>query len=245
MFLFLVASLPLLFCCVLLLPWNARQVPRTLTLVSTFLKGVLLFFPGYLALLIVRRIFGFSWDGFLLFLSLFQQDHFFPLLAAIGGFLLIQKALAIPATDEAIFLTVFACMSGFLSMLNIADWLRTWGNWDGYSLFILPGLRAAAALAVALAAQRYYRWEGRDGVLFCGADRGVRPGACRGQLPVFGEPSGMVGCPLRAGRPCCGGGSGDAVPARAQGLKRSAPAPAPWRPRRGRRSPGLPCSYFR
>ena len=169
MFLFLVASLPLLFCCVLLLPWNARQVPRTLTLVSTFLKGVLLFFPGYLALLIVRRIFGFSWDGFLLFLSLFQQDHFFPLLAAIGGFLLIQKALAIPATDEAIFLTVFACMSGFLSMLNIADWLRTWGNWDGYSLFILPGLRAAAALAVALAAQRYYRWEGRDGVLFCGA----------------------------------------------------------------------------
>ena len=169
MFLFLVASLPLLFCCVVLLPWTARQSPRTLTLVSTFLKGVLLFFPGYLALLIVRRIFGFSWDGFLLFLSLFQRDHLFPVLAAIGGFLLIQKALVIPATDEGIFLTVFACVSGFLSMLNIADWLRSWGNWDGYALFILPGLRAAAALFVALAAQKYYRWEGRDGALFCAA----------------------------------------------------------------------------
>jgi len=169
MFLFLVASLPLLFCLVVLLPWSARQTPRTLMLVSTFLKGVLLFFPGYLALLIARRIFGFSYDGFLLFLSLLQRDHLFPLLAAVGGFLLVQKSLPFPGTDEGIFLTAFACVSGFLSMMNMADWLRTWGNWDAYLLFLLPGLRAAAALIVALAAQRFYRWEGRDGLLFCGA----------------------------------------------------------------------------
>lgn len=180
MFLFLIASLPLLFCLVALLPWSARQTPRTLTLVSTFLKGVLLFFPGYLALLIVRRIFGFSYDGFLLFLSLLQRDHLFPLLAAVGGFLLLQRSLSIPGTDESIFLTVFACVSGFLSVMNIADGLRTWGNWDGYVLFLLPGLRAAAALAVALAAQRFYRWEGRDGLLFCGA-----AGACALALAVI------------------------------------------------------------
>ena len=169
MFLFLAASLPLLFSLVIMLPWSTRQTPRTLTLVSTFLKGVLLFFPGYLALLIVRRICGFSYDGVLFFLSLLQRDHLFPVLGAVGGFLLIQKSLAIPATDESVFLTVFACVSGFLSMMNIADGLRTWGDWDLYVLFLLPGLRAAAALAVALAAQRFYRWEGRDGVLFCGA----------------------------------------------------------------------------
>ncbi|MGO9308865.1 MAG: hypothetical protein ACLQDL_07575 [Spirochaetia bacterium] len=169
MFLFLAASLPLLFSLVVTLPWSTRQAPRTLALVSTFLKGVLLFFPGYLVLLIVRRICGFSYDGILLFFSLLQRDHLFPLLAAVGGFLLIQKSLAIPATDESVFLTVFACVSGFLSMMNIADGLRTWGDWDWYVLFLLPGLRAAAALAVALAAQRFYRWEGRDGVLFCGA----------------------------------------------------------------------------
>jgi hypothetical protein len=167
MFLFLVASLPLLFSLVVLLPWNARQAPRPLSLVTTFMKGVLVFFPGYLALLIVRRIFGFSYDGILLFLSLLQRDHLFPLLAAVGGFLLLKKTLAIQGTDESIFLTVFAFVAGFLSMLNIADWLLSWGTWDAYVLFVLPSLRAAAALAVALFAQRYFRWEGRDGVLFC------------------------------------------------------------------------------
>jgi hypothetical protein len=169
MFLFLVASLPLLFCLVILLPWGSRQVPRTLTLVSTFLKGVLIFFPGYLALLIVRRIFGFSYDGFLLYLSFLQRDHLFPLLAAVGGFLLLQRSLSFSAVDESVFLTVFAGVTGFLSMINIADALRTWGEWDGYVLFLLPGLRIAAALFIALSAQRFYRWEGREGWLFCGA----------------------------------------------------------------------------
>ena len=169
MFLFLVASLPLLFCLVILLPWGTRQAPPPLTLVSTFLKGVLLFFPGYLALLIVRRIFGFSYDGILLYLSFLQRDHLFPLLTAVGGFLLLRKSLSFPATDEGVFLTVFACVTGFLSLVNIADALGTWGSWDGYVLFLLPGLRIAAALFIALSAQRFYSWEGRDGWLFCGA----------------------------------------------------------------------------
>jgi hypothetical protein len=169
MFLFLVASLPLLFCLVIFLPWGSRQVPRILSLVSTFLKGVLLFFPGYLGLLIIRRIFGFSYDGFLLYLSFLQRDHLFPLLAAVGGFLLLQKSLVFSATEESVFLTVFACITGFLSMVNVADALRTWGSWDGYVLFVLPGLRIASVLFIALTAQRFSRWEGRDGWLFCGA----------------------------------------------------------------------------
>ena len=167
MFLFLVTSMPLVFALVTLLPWKGRQFPRPLALASTFLKGVLLFFPGYLALLIVRGIFGFSYDGFLLFLSLLQRDHLFPLLAAVGAFLLIQRTLVIPPGEESVFLVVFACLSGFLSMLNIADAVRTVGTWDPYVLFILPCLRLGAAIIVALIAQRYYRWEGRDGVMFC------------------------------------------------------------------------------
>jgi hypothetical protein len=169
MFLFLIASLPLLFFLVALLPWGARLAPRTLTLVSTFFKGVLLFFPGYLVLLILRRIFGFSYDGVLLYLSLLQRDHLFPLLAAVGGFLLVQRTMSISGTDESVFLSSFACVAGFLSMMNIADGVRDWGNWDTYGLFLLPGTRVAAALLVALAAKRFYRWEGRDGLLFCGA----------------------------------------------------------------------------
>jgi hypothetical protein len=180
MFLFLVASLPLFFCLVVLLPWGLRQAPPALSLVSTFLKGVLLFFPGYLGLLIVRRIFGFSYDGFLLYLSYLQRDHLFPILAAVGGFLLLQKSLAFAATDESIFLAVFACVTGFLSMMNIADGLRSWGSWDGYVLFLLPALRIASVLLIALSAQRFYRWEGRDGWLFCGAAAAcaLAPAAC-------------------------------------------------------------------
>jgi hypothetical protein len=173
MFLFLICSLPLLFSIVVLLPWGKGQTPRPLTLVSTYLKGMLLFFPGYLLILIVRKICGFSYDGFLLYLSLLTRDHLAPLLAGLAGFILLQKSLRFPGTDEGIFLTAFACLAGFLSMVNLTDFLRMWGNWDGYALFVLPFLRIAAALSLAMAAQRFYRWEGREGWLFCAAAAGV------------------------------------------------------------------------
>jgi hypothetical protein len=169
MALFLFTSLPLLFSLVVLLPWEPRRAPGTLTLVLILLKGALIFFPGYIVILLTRRIFGFSHDGVLLYLSLLQQDHLVPLLVALGGFLLLQKKLDLAASDESIFLAVFAYLAGFLSLLNIADALRTWGGWDAYTLFLLPLLRIGAALLVSLVAQRFFRWEGRDAGFFCGA----------------------------------------------------------------------------
>jgi hypothetical protein len=173
MALFLVASLPLLFSFVALLPWDRRQAPRTLTVVTTFLKGLMVFFPGYLAVLIVRAIFGFSYDGLLLYLSLLLRDHLAPLLAALGGFLLLQRKLDIVGTEESIFLMVFAFCSGFLSLVNITDALRTWGSWDAYTLFLLPGLRVATVAFVALVAERFYRWEGRAAAFFLAAGAGL------------------------------------------------------------------------
>jgi hypothetical protein len=169
MILFLIASLPLLFALVVTLPWDRKRAPLRLTLTTTFLKGVLLFFPGYLAILIVRRIFGFSYDGFLLYLSLLLRDHLAPVLAALGAFLLVQKKMELFGNEEHTFLMVFAFLSGFFSMVNVTDALRTWGAWDSYVVFLLPSLRIGVTLGIALAAQRFYRWEGRDGVLFCGA----------------------------------------------------------------------------
>jgi len=169
MALFLFVSLPLLFSLVILLPWEPRRAPRTLTLVLTMLKGALVFFPGYLVILLTRRMFGFSHDGVLLYLSLLHQDHLVPLLAALGGFLLVQKKLGFPASDEGIFLTVFSYFAGFFSLLNIADALRTWGGWEAYTLFLLPFLRIGAALLVSLLAQKLFRWEGRNAAFFCGA----------------------------------------------------------------------------
>jgi hypothetical protein len=168
MILFQIASLPLLFALVVTLPWDRGRVPAGHSLASTFFKGLLLFFPGYLAILIVRRIFGFSYDGVLLYLSLLLRNHLAPVLAALGGFLLLQKKLELFGSEEHTFLSVFAFLCGFFSMMNIADALRTWGGWDGYVVFLLPTLRIAVVLGIALSAQRFYRWEGRDGALFCG-----------------------------------------------------------------------------
>jgi hypothetical protein len=168
--LFLIASLPLFFSLVILLPWGTRGgVPPALALVITFLKGVLLFFPGYLVMLILRAIAGFAYDGLLLYLSLFVRDHFAPLLAGVGAFLLIQRTIAFSGTDEGIFLTVFSFLCGFLSMVNLTDLAREWNVWTSYDLFLLPVLRLAAVLGAALAAPRFFRWEGRDAVLYAGA----------------------------------------------------------------------------
>lgn len=169
MALFLLASLPLLFSLVVLLPWEPRRAPRTLTLVLTFLKGALIFFPGYCVILLTRRIFGFSHDGLLLYLSLLHRDHLVPLCVALCGFLLLQKKLDLTAAEESIFLTVFAYLAGFFSLVNIADALRTWGGWEAYTLFLLPLLRIGEALLVSLMAKKFFRWEGRDAGFFCGA----------------------------------------------------------------------------
>jgi len=173
MILFLIASLPLLFAFVVLLPWGGSRAPQTLTLVSTFLKAMLIAFPGYVVIVILRAIFGFSYDGFLLYLSLFLHDQLVPLLVALGGFLLVQRTLTFAATDESIFLTIFSYLAGFLFIINVTDALRTWGAWDAPLLFLLPVLRIDAVLFIGLVAKRFYRWEGREGVLFCATVFGI------------------------------------------------------------------------
>jgi hypothetical protein len=173
MILFLIGLLPLSFCLILFLPWEPRRVPRALSVASTCLKGALMFFPGYLAMLIVRAIFGFSYSGILLFASLFLRDHLTPLLAALGALVLLRTKLDIPATEEGIFLTTFAFLSGFLALVNLADLVRAWRAWDFSVLFLLPLLRLSSALVIALLAPRFYRWEGRDGVWFSAAAVGV------------------------------------------------------------------------
>jgi hypothetical protein len=140
---------------------------------ATFLKGALVFLPAYLVILLVRGIVGFSYEGLLLYFSLLLHDHLVPVFAGLGGFLLLQRKLNISRNDETIFLTVFACLSGFFTMLNLTDAFFASGSWDPYALFLLPSLRLATVLFVSLLAQRYFRWEGIDGVLFCGAAAGL------------------------------------------------------------------------
>ena len=168
MVLFLLFSLPALYGMVALLPWDPWKRPPMLVLVSSFFKGVLLFFPGYLVILILRAIIGFSYSGAWLFISLFLRDQFLPLFAALTGFYLFRKMLAVPTSEEGAFLVVFAYLAGFLSLINVTDALRLWGAWDSSTLFLLPAARISQALIVAMLARRYYPWEGREAVVFGG-----------------------------------------------------------------------------
>ena len=170
---YLIAAVPLIFAFVAFLPWSENLAPRTLALMATFLKGALVFLPAYLVILIMRGIFGFSYEGVLLYISLLLRDHLVPLLAGLGGFLLLQRKLDISRDDETIFLTVFSFLSGFFGMLDVTDAFFASGSWDPYALFLLPSLRLAAILFVSLFAQRFFRWEGTDGVLFCVAASGM------------------------------------------------------------------------
>jgi hypothetical protein len=169
MALYLITALPLFFVLVALLPWNPSRAPRTLSLMSTFLKGALVFLPAYLGILLARGALGFSYEGLLLYLSLLQRDHLVPVLAGLGGFLLLQKKLSISRNNESIFLTVFSYLAGFFTMLNLTDALPASGSWDAYALFFLPSLRLATVLLLSLLAERFFRWEGTEGGLFCGA----------------------------------------------------------------------------
>ena len=63
MVLYLVAAMPLIFAFVAFLPWSESRAPHTLALMATFLKGALVFLPAYLVILLLRAIFGFSYDG--------------------------------------------------------------------------------------------------------------------------------------------------------------------------------------
>lgn len=117
-------------------------------------------------ILIIRAIAGFSSDGFLLYLSLLARDHWAPLLTGVGAFLLMHRFLDINDTDEGVFLTVFSFFCGYLAMVNVTDFIRGWGQWTAYDLFLLPVLRIAGLLLTSVSARRFFRWEGRDAAFF-------------------------------------------------------------------------------
>ena len=156
-----------------LLPWRTDRVPDKLFLAVQFLRGVLFFFPAWIVLLLLRRIVGFSHSGFPLFLSLLLHDHAAPVLLAVGAFVLAVRRLQYTPTDEGVFLTTAAFLSGFYWMLSIADFIAEYGRWSALVLFLLPAVRLAVVLFLATIAREFERWEGRNGVLFSAVAAGA------------------------------------------------------------------------
>jgi hypothetical protein len=163
---FLLAALPLGALVVVLLPWDAPAVPRRPWLATVFLRGVLWALPAWGAVALFRRLAGDPLTGFPRYLTLLVGTELLPLVLALAAFLLAQRRLAFPATEEGVLLTALCFLAGFLAVLDLGDFLRSWRTWDAHALFLVPLERLAAALALGMAAHRFYRWEGRLGALF-------------------------------------------------------------------------------
>jgi hypothetical protein len=173
--LFLLGALPLGALFVVLLPWGERQVPRRPYLVTVFLRGMLWALPAWAAVLVFRRLVGSPLTGFPLYLTLLVGEQMLPIGLGLGAFLVAQRRFTFPATEEGILLVVLCFLAGFLSVLNVAEFLRSWRGWDAHALFLLPLQRFSAVIAIAMAAHRFYRWEGSLGWLFTGVAASALP----------------------------------------------------------------------
>lgn len=173
--LFLLGVLPIGALFVVLLPWSEERVPRRPYLATVFLRGMLWALPAWALQVVAGRLFGDPLTGFPLYLSLLVIEQVLPIGLAFAAFLLAQRRISFPATEEGILLAALCFLAGFLSVLDIAEFLRSWRAWDAHALFLLPLQRLAAALALAMAAPRFYRWEGSLGWLFAGFTAAALP----------------------------------------------------------------------
>jgi hypothetical protein len=169
MTLFLIFSAPLFFLFIVLLPWDADVDARKLSLLSVFLKGLFCFFPAYVICVIVDAVVGSPLTGFALYLSMLIKNHLAPLLLGVGSFILVQRKLEFPSTQEGIFLTIFSFISGYYALFGAVDFLALFGQWDAAILFLIPVLRLASILTVSLGAVYFYRWEGSSAAAFLGS----------------------------------------------------------------------------
>lgn len=175
MSIFLLAALPLGALFVVLLPWDGETVPRRPYLATVFLRGMLWALPAWAAVLLFRRLVGDPLTGFPLYLTLLVAVDLVPIVLALVAFLLAQRRLVFPATEEGILLTALCFLAGFLAVLDLGEFLRSWRTWDAHALFLLPLERFAVALALAMAAHRFHRWEGSLGLLFVGLTAAATP----------------------------------------------------------------------
>lgn len=173
--LFLLGAMPLGALFVVLLPWGEEHVPRRPYLATVFLRGMLWALPAWVVVLIARRIIGDPLTGFPRYLSLLATEQLLPVGLAFAAFLLAQRRFSFPATEEGILLVTLCFLAGFLSVVNLADFLRSWRAWDAHALFLLPLQRLAVVLGLSMAAHRFYRWEGRLGLLFAGFTAAALP----------------------------------------------------------------------
>jgi len=146
MVLFLLGSVPLFYGFLMSLILPPRRYGRELWF--WFFRGILTFIPAYLLFLLLRKIVPLVFTPLGIYGYYFYHDAFLFGLLSVAGYVLI--AVYFPRSGDRSVGEVLSYLSGFFTCVAAADFVRHYGEFDLYLMFLLPVLRLSTILVFAI-----------------------------------------------------------------------------------------------
>jgi hypothetical protein len=149
-----------------------------------FLAGVVAALPAQVLLLLLRDIIGVSFRSGQLYFAVALVEQVSPLAVAVGCYLLIHLApffgRSRDSLSSSLELAVF--LSGYFSILSVADFVGGRGELTAHALFLLPLARLTEIVIFARALPRLVQSQGWSRVV---------PGAAMASWPFLAAFGGM------------------------------------------------------
>ncbi|MBN1413379.1 MAG: hypothetical protein JW969_21230 [Spirochaetales bacterium] len=161
--LFLILVVPLFYLVVNQIynyPSNKLVIPYI-----SFLKGMIWFFPALVAVYFFQGFLTPSYKSFFLFLDVFFRDHFFYFLLCTAGYFVFFGLPHIYASKEK-FPNLLAFFSGFFSLVSLQYFFAGFGEFNFYTLFILPVTRCFSLLLTVFLLDRLLEAFGRERIIY-------------------------------------------------------------------------------
>jgi len=152
MILFLLFSIPVFYIFALLYT-TLREKSIKIDFI-TFFKGAVWFIPSLFVLSIIQNLFSLSYKPVEHFLFYFYKDHLlYSLLGIVGYFVFF--GFYRPPKQKNSFLLLLTFFSGFFTFVSIVDFFVHFGEFDFYTLFLLPIVRLFSIIGLSLIMERF------------------------------------------------------------------------------------------
>lgn len=146
MVIFLLVSVPLSYGFLMSLILPPRRYSRELWF--WFFRGILTFIPAYILFLLMRKIVGLGFTPFGIFAYYFYHDAFLLPAFGVAGYLLLSTYF--PHFGGRHLAEALSFLSGYFTFVAAADFVRHFGGFDPYLLFLLPIMRLSTILVFAV-----------------------------------------------------------------------------------------------
>jgi hypothetical protein len=120
----------------------------------TLFKGAIWFVPALFVLSIIQNVFKVSYKPIEHFFYYFYRDHFLYALLGVVGYIVFYE-INVTMRKKHSFLTPVTFLCGYYTLVSINDFLVYVGEFDVYLLFLLPLVRIATIIALALLIERF------------------------------------------------------------------------------------------